>query len=179
MQPASDNPFWDFSLAAYHRPGVAQACLALQDRSGLDVNLLLFCCWAGSQGWHLDFAALARLAAAVGDWQRSVVSPLRAARRHLKELPDETSSQAGALRRSVKDCELAAERIEQDLLHDASLGLRGKPCQGDAAADCAAANLKSYLALSGVPMQADARSDLESILSGVFQITLEKTSIAL
>ena len=39
--------FWDFSLEIYAKPGVAQACLALQDECGADVNLLLFCCWAG------------------------------------------------------------------------------------------------------------------------------------
>ena len=72
MAADSDNPFWDFSLAVYHRPGVAQACLALQDRRGLDVNLLLFCCWAGSLGRRLEPQDIARLRRAVGDWQERV-----------------------------------------------------------------------------------------------------------
>jgi uncharacterized protein (TIGR02444 family) len=34
------NPFWEFSLAFYAEPGVAPACLAMQDLEGVDVNLV-------------------------------------------------------------------------------------------------------------------------------------------
>ena len=37
----STASFWDFSVGTYRRPGVADACLSLQDRYGLDVNVLL------------------------------------------------------------------------------------------------------------------------------------------
>jgi len=37
-----DHPFWDFSLRLHERPGVPRACLGLQRRYGLDVNLLFF-----------------------------------------------------------------------------------------------------------------------------------------
>jgi len=42
LSPA--DRFWAFSLALYGKPGVAPALLGLQDRLGVDVNLLLFCC---------------------------------------------------------------------------------------------------------------------------------------
>ena len=42
--------FWDFSLAVYGKPGFPQAAIALQDRHGLNVNMLLFCLWAGANG---------------------------------------------------------------------------------------------------------------------------------
>ena len=48
MSAFPPTPFWDFSLAVYGRPGVAPACLALQQRHGADVNLLLFCAWFGA-----------------------------------------------------------------------------------------------------------------------------------
>ena len=41
--------FWRFSLALYARPGVAEALIALQDRAGLDVNLILFGLWVGTR----------------------------------------------------------------------------------------------------------------------------------
>ena len=119
MTTDSENPFWDFSLAVYGRPGVAEACLALQDRHGLDVNLLLLCCWVGAQGRVLDSVEAARLMAAVADWQRRVTRPLRQVRRRLKAMAGADAGRLGALRQGVKDCELAAERIAQDLLHDA------------------------------------------------------------
>jgi uncharacterized protein (TIGR02444 family) len=39
--------FWDFSVRTYGRPGVAEACLALQNRDGADVNMLMFAAWYG------------------------------------------------------------------------------------------------------------------------------------
>lgn len=36
-----DHPFWDFSLEVYPREGVGAACLALQARHEIDVNVLL------------------------------------------------------------------------------------------------------------------------------------------
>src|SRR6266446_6977864 len=41
---------WHFSCAFYAQPGVSEALLALQDRAGLDVNLILFALWRGACG---------------------------------------------------------------------------------------------------------------------------------
>jgi uncharacterized protein (TIGR02444 family) len=137
---AAGNPFWDFSLALYAAPGVAGACLGLQERLDADANLLLFCCWAGSRGHALDDAALDRLLAAVAEWHAEVVRPLRAARTWLKLLVS-GDSQATALRERIKALELEAERLEQDRLH-AALPLS----EGPASRALAAANLDRYLA---------------------------------
>ena len=76
-----DPGLWDFSLALYARPGAAEACLALQERHGTDVNLLLFCCWAGSRGRGLSGAELAGLIAVVSEWQLARLAS------HLQVLP--------------------------------------------------------------------------------------------
>ncbi len=168
MATDSANPFWDFSLLVYHRPGVAAACLALQDRHGLDVNLLLFCCWAGSQGRRLDAADIERLMGSVGEWQRSVVGPLRGVRRRLTDLPGSASGQLGALRQAVKDCELEAERIEQTLLHDAFARPSGAPSPAAGQAACAAANMTVYLELAGPSVDFADQTNLETLLHGAF-----------
>ena len=41
---------WRFSVAFCARPGVSQALIALQDRAGGDVNLMLFALWLGVSG---------------------------------------------------------------------------------------------------------------------------------
>ena len=41
---------WDFALAAWERPGVSDACLALQDQDGQSVPLLLWRAWALDEG---------------------------------------------------------------------------------------------------------------------------------
>ena len=40
---------WEFSLDFYARPGVSAALIELQDRAGLDVNLILFALWLGAR----------------------------------------------------------------------------------------------------------------------------------
>ncbi|MGY8963505.1 MAG: DUF2390 domain-containing protein, partial [Rhodospirillales bacterium] len=42
---AKGNPFWEFAISAYSRPGVEKAMLSLQDRMGVDINMVLFCVW--------------------------------------------------------------------------------------------------------------------------------------
>ena len=37
--PAEITPFWRFSLYFYRQAGVSDACIALQDDCGVDVNL--------------------------------------------------------------------------------------------------------------------------------------------
>ena len=51
-----DTPFWIYSLSTYGQENIAAGCLVLQDRFGLDVNLVLLCCWLGSRGTILDRA---------------------------------------------------------------------------------------------------------------------------
>ena len=58
--------------------------LELQARHGLDVNLVLLCCWLASRGVAADEPSLGRIAAAAASWQEAFVRPLRAVRRRLK-----------------------------------------------------------------------------------------------
>jgi uncharacterized protein (TIGR02444 family) len=110
------DALWNFSVAVYRQPGVAEECLHLQDEYGVDVNVLLFCAFAGAaHGTVLpaaDFAAAKKL---VETWHNDVVRPLRNARRALK--PFEAGEAAvKTLRGQVKIVELEAERAEQAML---------------------------------------------------------------
>lgn len=164
MSDFPDNPFWDFSLTIYPRPGVAEACLALQERHGLDVNLLLFCCWAGARGRALTGAELARLVAAARPWQEGVVKPLRAARRWLKTQATAPGELAGPLRGRIKEQELAAERIEQQVLAGCLLPDAGEPSPG-----AAAANLRLYLSAALIRPRGVDLADLGLLLTACFE----------
>ena len=116
-----DTPFWRFSVALYRRPGVAAACLDLQDRRGLDVNLLLFALWRGMAGERLPAARLETLDQLVAAWRERSVRPLRAIRRDLKPLLEELGRRRAAgeaLRAEIAAAELRAEQIEQAMLFD-------------------------------------------------------------
>lgn len=106
------NLLWQYSLANYARDGVADACLALQDDFGLDVNLLLYGAWLASQGFCLTPAHLAELDSGIADWRDNVVRPLRALRRQMREYHP-----ARDIREQVKVLELESERQQQDAMY--------------------------------------------------------------
>jgi uncharacterized protein (TIGR02444 family) len=135
--------FWSFSLQLFAKPGVAPACIALQDGLGLDVNLLLYCCWHGRAGRKLGEDDVRRAIAAVEAWQREVVQPLRAVRRRLKSgVPPITPGECEALRRKVNDLEIESEHIAQVALEALPAPLAGRRTAVDA-------NLALYLRLMG------------------------------
>lgn len=100
--------FWTWSLAFYNKPGMADACLALQDGQGVDVNILLLLLFLADQGFaapgHDDIASLD---AAILPWRAQAILPLRALRRILKPSGED------AVRRHVAAAELEAERTAQ------------------------------------------------------------------
>jgi len=154
-----DNPFWAFSQALYGREGVAPACLALQERFDLDVNLLLFCCWAGSRGRTLSRAQLERAVETVRPWRDAAVRPLRAARRWLKFQTLADGALSEPLRQRIKAGELEAEAIQQEILFQAVAIAEGR-----AAPAAVAANMVAYLGVLGRrPTTADI-ADLAAVL---------------
>jgi uncharacterized protein (TIGR02444 family) len=105
---------WAFTVKMYGRDGVAKLCLELQDRCGLDVNMLLFMFFLGQKG--LAPHSISALEDAVRDWRDCVIIPLRQTRRFLRNAD---SDAAQDLRQKVKSNELQAERIEQHILCEA------------------------------------------------------------
>jgi len=165
------SAFWDFSLALYARAGVPEACLRLQARHGVDVNLLFFCLWVGhAHGGMLDRAAVERLKARVRAIHDDVVRPLRAARTALKPMVAEASGEFGAmlgrLRAEVKRIELDAEHIEQ-LMLDAERPSLAASAAAVAPRDAARANAETYLAALDVSPDASDRADLATLIAAL------------
>src|ERR1700733_878967 len=79
------SPFWRFSLGFYRQPGVADACIALQDGCGVDVNILLFFLWLATAKRRVADADAQAVCAKAGNWRDDVVVPLRTLRRRLKD----------------------------------------------------------------------------------------------
>jgi uncharacterized protein (TIGR02444 family) len=149
---------WRFSLALYARPGVAEALIALQDRAGCDVNLVLFALWLGAaRGHRLDRAGLVAAETAIAPIGRDIVVPLRQLRRHLKTEP---AADLQDLRRRLLALELAAERhVQYRLAATASAALSGTD-------RCEAAEANLALAL-GAEAQSPEASVLRRELAGL------------
>jgi len=144
------SPFWRFSLRLY--PKVADTCLALQDRFGVDVNVLLFLLFAAHHGRKLGAVEVRGVTSAVASWNREVVAPLRSVRRFLRSPPGIVEERAAeTLRQHVKQVELEAERLQQEgLYRNMRLDELGGP---EASREAAArSNVEAYAAELGTAL---------------------------
>jgi len=152
MTTTDSSRFWSFSLAVYADPAVQKECLELQDRFGIDVNLLLFCAFIGAVHGALLSEEDARQAMnVVAWWQENVVTPLRAMRRALRELEPPVAAigpLVQGVRVNIEAIELEAERIEQMMLETWCLARLDawRRTEVDAAVT---ANVRTLLAVSG------------------------------
>jgi uncharacterized protein (TIGR02444 family) len=159
--------FKRFALELYACDGVSPACLHLQDRFDLDVNLVLFAAYVGAvQRQSMTPAGLEVAKRGVEDWHREVVRSLRAVRRRLKTGPtpapnDETTR----LRRKVQQAEIDAEMIELGQL-GAVLPQLNLPAAGGSGVDCATAAIETVVrAYSAATLQPDDRQAIRTVAS--------------
>jgi uncharacterized protein (TIGR02444 family) len=118
------SPFWRFSLRFYRQPGVADACIALQDGCGVDVNILLFFLWLATAKRSVPAATAQAVCAQAGAWHDDVVVPLRTLRRRLKEGSSLVEHNTAELfRTKIKAVELESERLQQEALFGLAAGL--------------------------------------------------------
>jgi uncharacterized protein (TIGR02444 family) len=161
--PFPSDPFWDFSLAVYGRPGFAQAAIALQDDLGVDVNMMLFCGWVASQGRRLTRDDLIAIDAKVAAWQHDIVHPLREIRRRLRDknaaIPADLND---IFKKRLQAVEIDAEHVEQ-LVLGASLPLKasGSDLLSDTAANVAL--YVEFVAFLRPPSSAD---HLKAVVAG-------------
>jgi uncharacterized protein (TIGR02444 family) len=158
---SDQSPFWRFSIRFYAVPGVAPACIELQDRAGVDVNVLFFLLWNATQRRALSEQDVAAVERAIGPWRDGMVVPLRGVRRALKTPPQAFSAEAAeSLRNRVKSVELEAERLQQEALYRLA---QSGPLGRDAASpiEAARASVASYQSL----LQPMPPAAIEAVLS--------------
>ena len=164
-EPPDEAALWHFSLEFYSRPGVSEALIALQDRAGRDVNLILFALWLGVSGrGRLTSDGIECADRIVRPIRAEIVEPLRELRRKLRADPD---TEIQRLREGVKALELAAERIVQRRLARIA-GLPVSDADPASRAAAAYANLALYLGseMVGSPEAATIGEALKAFLGG-------------
>jgi uncharacterized protein (TIGR02444 family) len=117
-RPDLEADSWAFALHIYARPHVADACLRLQDEAGVDVMMFLMVAFAAVR--HrilLTPSEIRELDEACRPWREQIVQPIRAIRSGLKTGPlPAPSHETEQFRSKVKAVELAAERLQNQLL---------------------------------------------------------------
>jgi uncharacterized protein (TIGR02444 family) len=162
----SSTPFWRFSLRIYRQPGVGDACIALQDGCGVDVNLLLFMMWLAAARQRLTQDDAKNLDDMVRGWRHLTIIPIRDVRRGLKE--QATIIEAGkqeAFRTRIKAIELEAERLQQEALYELLCqGPLGTPA---APSEAVRANVTAYQRVLGKDFPTQAVETLIAAFDGV------------
>jgi uncharacterized protein (TIGR02444 family) len=148
-EPVSKSPFWQFSIKFYAVPGVAEACIALQDHAKVDVNILFYLLWNATQGRAFNAADITEIERRIGPWRDMAVVPIRSIRRALKSPPEVIAPEAAeSLRTRIKAVELEAERLQQEALYglaETSRLRQPAPSKMDAARD----SISSYQGVIG------------------------------
>lgn len=164
------SPFWRFSLRFYQLPGVADACIELQDKAGVDVNLLLFLLWSATEYRCLSEQEIAELDHQVHGWRSDVVVPLRTLRRALRQPPSIIeAATAEAFRNKIKQVELEAERLQQEATYAFAQSSRlGSPSVS--AMEAARASVAAYQATRRTRFPPQA---LEVLLGALSQLPAE------
>lgn len=167
MSEPSD--FWDFSVRTYSQPGVADACLALQDQHGLDVNLLLYCCWVGASRGTIREANLKSVIEFSATWSANVVRPLREVRSWMKTTGRQSkyipSADCMEVRADVKAAELAAERLQQIGLESLSEPAPQPPLSADEQLEATVLNLTRYVSLLILDCGQVSSGDLATVVA--------------
>lgn len=101
---------WQDMCAAYRDPGLARACLDVQERYNADVPLLLVLCLADRAGHAIGRDALVSLVETYNAWREAAILPLRFARREMKGRFTDPAELG--LRDDIKRLELEAERLQ-------------------------------------------------------------------
>lgn len=131
---------WTTMAKIYAMPGVAPACLELQDRFELDVPLFLAVLQAAGQGRRIDADAIRSLDERCDQWRTEVVRPLRRIRVQLKANPwMEGRPPVVSFRSALKALELDGERLEASVLEEAIAELPRDEGQGNGRMRIAAA----------------------------------------
>ena len=161
------SPFWRFSLRLYRQPEVADACIALQETAGIDVNLLLFLLWHATLKRVLSAVEVGEIERRIGPWRDATVIPLRAVRRALKSPPALVAPARAALFRTrIKAVELEAERLQQEAMYElASSSPFGAEAPSPEAA--ARANVAAYETMRGAAFSKRAIETLLAAFAGL------------
>jgi len=158
----SANPFWDFSLKRYAKTPVQQQCLQLQEDAGANVNVVLFALWLASENRLFDHDLVLHHAEFLC-WHEQVIVPLRQARFGVKQ-----SGLSDSLYKAVKQSELDAERVEQDILY--SLLPQFSVASGELSLQQLAVwNLRAYLQMLSLPEDLVSRH-AQQLGAAVFEI---------
>ncbi len=162
--------FWDFSLQVYSCEGVSVACIGLQDRHILDVNLILLSMWLGHNGHPImDHDALNRALDTSRRWNKDVICGIRAVRLALKDdFSPIVAKDCESLRRSILSLEIEGEHLEHLALASTVTSTPNRELEPSLRLAICTANLGLYLTELEAKLGEEDYADFRVIFSATF-----------
>lgn len=156
---ADEDELWTFSVSFYGHRSVSRYCLALQDASAADVNIILLLLYAATRSIALTADHVSQLDRSCAQWRETVIRPLRETRRAAKiaDLPGSTDVYS-----MLKSAEIASEKVGQCILAR-ELQKLSRPTDARTPLQLGRANLLAYKDL--LPMNDAAIDDLLAAFS--------------
>lgn len=135
-----DNALWHFATHFYAKPNIADFLLTLQDKHGLDINLMLLMLYLDQQKQSIDKTQLMHIMEHSKVWQEKAAA-MRALRRSLKPLDNSLYQQAQAFELSIEQHYISA------------LFRLSKTLSASISSPAAANNMNTYLQHSAQPSE--------------------------
>ena len=161
--------FWEFSIRTYASELVPNACLALQNQNGIDVNLLLFSLWFGKTRGVADNDVLKKVFDFSQSWATHVVVPLREVRTWMKQEACEDSridkASCQQYREKVKKLELAGEKIQQEVLQSLVVDSSESQQAESEQVQAMLANCRAYFSTLQLEMTGEVKEQLVVIMA--------------
>lgn len=167
---ASEASFIPFSRELYRLAELEREVLFLQDRYGLNVNVLLFCLWHSHlQSPPLSNGFFERVVSALEQWHEGVVLPVRRARRFLKSVsaPLIGADEREILRKQVLSAEIALEEGEQKTIcrsFDLEMPDAASSSPSAINPECGRSSLRNYAQVQRAEDVPEVRESLEKLL---------------
>lgn len=169
---------WAWTLRVYAEEGVAAACIGLQDRHGVGVSVLLALMGLAARGHGVpEPGSMSVVLQRAERWQRSVIEPLRRARRGLSSAPPAAiAGPAESVRQVLLAQEMETERLQQqllvsDVLDTLTPGGRQQPA--DSPAIAAESIARRYMARFFEPMTDDGEAALRILLAAITRVAMQ------
>lgn len=159
-----DNPFWQFSLIVYQDKSIKELSHALQDNEGVNVNLLLYCCWLAYAVENISEKELHLACQSIADWHDEVTTVLRQARRSMGQLGPQDVWRKDFFKRVLLD-EILSESYQQEFLYQMfQCKQKIEPNMDTERAYCYLSWLFEYM---GNPIDADKKKLLQNFVARV------------
>jgi uncharacterized protein (TIGR02444 family) len=162
-----EHPFWDYALSVYGGDGVSAACIALQDRHTIDVNLLLLSLWTAHDGrpplTPAQFDALFEVSVS---WNEEIVCEIRQLRARLSSGYGAVGeARRVAVRNAALTLEIDCEHVEMLALAEILGAPLLDPVDPPEARSVAVSNMKAYFTRRAVVADAEDFVALTTIIA--------------